>query len=108
MNRCQQNKENPSFGDDMLIKSGYSDHLGSMNLTSGGNQGTFQESKPQFYRTAGVNQQISIDESNKNRLMLGSRLREIFQASNDNMNQSQTVQANPSLRESGTNFYMNS
>jgi hypothetical protein len=74
----------------MLAKLGYSDHLGSMNLTSGGNQGTYQETKPQFYRTAGLNQQIPTDES-KNRLMLGSRLREIFQASNDNLNQSQTV-----------------
>ena len=74
----------------MLAKSGYSDHLGSMNLTSGGNQGTYQEIKPQFYRTTGLNQQIPTDES-KNRLMLGSRLREIFQASNDNLNQSQTV-----------------
>ena len=75
MNR-NQNKENPSFGDDPLIKSGYSDHLGSMNLTSGGNH-SYHESKPQFYRTTGVNHKVVTDES-KNRLMLGTRLREIF------------------------------
>jgi hypothetical protein len=41
---------------------------------------TQQDLKLQFYRTTGLNPPSN---ESKNRLMLGSRLREIFQASND-------------------------
>jgi len=39
----------------------------------------------QFYKTTGLNPPQS--EESKNRLMLGSRLREIFQVSNDGSSQ---------------------